>query len=104
MLNAARYFGHQLPEVFAGFSRIDTRFPIDYPTATRPHVFAAGTPVLLLRLLLGLRPNRERYVLETDAPELPSWAGTLKLSGVRAYDRSWEVRIDEGQVRIEQEE
>ena len=101
MLEAAGHFDYQLPEVFAGFSRSETPFPIAYPTATRPQAWAAGTPVLLLRLLLGLEPNRRRHVLESHAPlEIPSWAGAIKLSGVRAYGKSWEVRLDEGRVSV----
>ncbi|HSE81440.1 MAG TPA: glycogen debranching N-terminal domain-containing protein, partial [Gaiellaceae bacterium] len=51
LLNASSYFDHQLPEVFAGFTRTDTPFPIPYPTAARPQAWAAGAPVLLLQLL-----------------------------------------------------
>jgi glycogen debranching enzyme len=103
MLNAAGHFGDQLPEVFAGFSRAATPFPIAYPTAARPQAWAAGTPVLLLQLLLGLRPDPRRQVLVSDAPqELPSWAGTLKLSSVRAFERTWEVRLEDGQVTVEE--
>ena len=102
MFNAAGYFDHQLPEVFAGFSRTETPFPIAYPTAARPQAWAAGAPVLLLQVLLGLRPDHRRHVLETFAPpELPSWAGSLKLSGVRAFDRTWDVQLEGGEVRIE---
>jgi glycogen debranching enzyme len=105
MFNAAGYFDHQLPEVFAGFSRTETPFPIAYPTAARPQAWAAGAPVLLLQILLGLRPDHRRHLLETFAlPELPSWAGSLRLSGVRAFDRTWDVRLDEGQVRVEAQE
>ena len=57
MLAASRHFDHQLPEVFAGLRRSETPFPIAYPTAARPQAWAAGTPVLLLQLLLGLRPE-----------------------------------------------
>jgi glycogen debranching enzyme len=103
MLNAAGYFANQLPEVFAGFSRSATPFPIAYPTAARPQAWAAGTPVLLLQLLLGLRPDPRRQTLVSDAPpELPSWLGTLKLSGVRAFGRSWDVRLDNGQIEVEE--
>jgi glycogen debranching enzyme len=103
MLEAAGHFQHQLPEVFAGFARAETPFPIAYPTASRPQAWAAGTPVLLLQLLLGLRPNRELQVLETHAPEeLPSWAGTLRLSPVRAFGRAWDVRLDDGRVSVEE--
>ncbi len=103
MLNAASYFGHQLPEVFAGFSRTDTPFPIPYPTAARPQAWAAGTPVLLLQVLLGVEPDRRRHVLGTTAPgDIPSWAGDLRLSGVRAFDRTWDVQLDGGRVSVEQ--
>jgi glycogen debranching enzyme len=102
MFNAAGYFDYQLPEVFAGFSRTETPFPIAYPTAARPQAWAAGAPVLLLQVLLGLRPNHRRHVLETFAlPELPTWAGSLRLSGVRAFDRTWDVQLEGGEVRIE---
>jgi glycogen debranching enzyme len=102
MLNAAGHFRWQLPEVFAGFSRAATPFPIAYPTAARPQAWAAGTPVLLLQLLLGLRPDRERKAIESTAPQqLPSWTGSLKLAGVRAFGKTWNVELEEGAVRIE---
>jgi glycogen debranching enzyme len=102
MLTASGHFDHELPEVFAGMPRQETSFPIAYPTAARPQAWAAGTPVLLLQLLLGLQPDRRRQVLETVAPlELPSWAGDVRLTGVRAFDRSWDVRLVDGAVKVE---
>jgi glycogen debranching enzyme len=101
MLTAGRHFDYQLPEVFAGMPRTETRFPIAYPTAARPQAWAAGTPVLLLQLLLGLRPDRRQSTLETVAPkDLPAWAGSLRLSGVRAFDRHWDIRLQEGWVEV----
>ncbi|MDX6514010.1 MAG: hypothetical protein QOE36_3514 [Gaiellaceae bacterium] len=103
MLSAAGYFDYQLPEVFAGMRRSETPFPIAYPTAARPQAWAAGTPVLLLQILLGLEPDRRRHSLETTAPlELPSWAGSIRLSGVRAFDRLWDIRLEGGRVRVEE--
>jgi glycogen debranching enzyme len=103
LLNASSYFDHQLPEVFAGFSRTETPFPIPYPTAARPQAWAAGAPVLLLQLLLGLVPDRRRHVLGTTAPpDIPSWAGSLRLTGVRAFDKAWDVQLQDGRVTIEQ--
>ncbi|MEN3340704.1 MAG: hypothetical protein V7644_108 [Actinomycetota bacterium] len=101
MMDAAGSFGNQLPEVFAGFARRDTPFPIQYPTAARPQAWASGTPVLLLQLLLGLQPDRRRQTLETVAPlALPSWTGTVRLAGVRAFDRPWDVRLQDGGVTV----
>jgi glycogen debranching enzyme len=103
MLEASAYFGHQLPEVFAGLRRSDTPFPIPYPTAARPQAWAAGTPVLLLQLLLGLQPDPRLHTLTTVAPpELPAWTGMVRLTGVRAFDAQWEVRLEEGMVRVQE--
>jgi glycogen debranching enzyme len=103
MLDAAGNFGHQLPEVFSGLSRGESPFPIAYPTAARPQAWAAATPVLLLQLLLGIQPDRRRQVLESVAPlELPSWTGTVRLSGVRAFDRTWDVRLEDAHVVVEE--
>jgi glycogen debranching enzyme len=92
-----------LPEVFAGLRRSETPFPIAYPTAARPQAWAAGTPVLLLQVLLGLQPDRRRHLLESVAPlELPHWAGNVRLTGVRAFERTWDVRLEDGHVRVEE--
>jgi len=104
MLGAASYFGYQLPEVFAGLPRAATPFPIAYPTAARPQAWAAGTPVLLLQVLLGVEADRRRHQLVTRAPEeLPSWAGrSLRLTGIRAFDRAWDVRVEHGRVSVDE--
>ena len=101
MLAAARHFDYQLPEVFAGLRRSETPFPIAYPTAARPQAWAAGTPVLLLQVLLGLQPDVQRHRLESVAPlELPHWVGSIRLSGVRAFETAWDVRVDDGKVQV----
>jgi glycogen debranching enzyme len=103
MLTAAKHFGYQLPEVFSGLPRADTPFPVAYPTAARPQAWAAGTPVLLLQILLGLRPNRARHRLESTAPEeMPSWIGDVRLTGVRCLDRMWDIRLRDGRVTVEE--
>ena len=60
MLAAAGSLGDQLPEVFGGFPRSEAPKPIAYPTATKPQAWAAGAPILLMQVLLGLEPDRTR--------------------------------------------
>jgi glycogen debranching enzyme len=101
MVEASRDFDYELPEVFAGLARAATPFPIAYPTAARPQAWAAGTPVLLLQVLLGLRPDPRRQVLVTeDGLDIPSWAGSLRLTGVRVFDRLWDVMLEHGRVTV----
>ncbi|MGW3805426.1 amylo-alpha-1,6-glucosidase [Micromonospora sp. NPDC005113] len=63
MLAASRYFGGRLPEAFAGYARDLTDYPVEYPTACSPQAWSTGTPLLLLRVMLGLGgaggPGRE---------------------------------------------
>jgi glycogen debranching enzyme len=100
LLEAARFFDWSLPEVFAGYRRGDTPFPIAYPTAARPQAWAAGTPVLLLRLLLGLEPDPVTRELRTTAAAAPEWLEGLELQGVRALGRSWDVAVVDGSVTV----
>ncbi len=101
LLEAARHFDWSLPEVFAGFDRAETPFPIAYPTAARPQAWAAGTPILLLRLLLGLEPNpREGRLGTLDGAEPAPGIGII-LEGVRALGRTWDVTCGAGESRIE---
>ncbi|MBA2460459.1 MAG: amylo-alpha-1,6-glucosidase [Actinobacteria bacterium] len=101
LIEAARWFDWSLPEVFAGYPRGETPFPIAYPTAARPQAWAAGTPVLLLRLVLGLEPDPEARVLRTVCPEpLPDWVGRIRLTGVRAFGRMWDARARDGMIGV----
>ena len=101
LLEAARFFDWSLPEVFAGYKRGETPFPIAYPTAARPQAWAAGTPILLLRLLLGLEPDPAKRELRTTAAGAPEWLEGLELRGVRAFGRSWDVAVADGRVTVE---
>ena len=102
MIEAATFFDYRLPEVFAGFSRGQTQFPVVYPTASSPQAWAAGTPVLLLQILLGLVPDRSARVLRSDASDLPRWADGIVLERVHAFGREWTARVVEGAVTVEE--
>jgi glycogen debranching enzyme len=79
MFEAAGHFDHRLPEVFAGYARSLTEFPVEYPTACSPQAWAAGTPLLLIRVLLGLEPYGHGL---TSIPHVPHVMGSLGVIGV----------------------
>jgi glycogen debranching enzyme len=68
MLEAATYFGGRLPEVFAGYPRVLTHYPVEYPTACSPQAWATGAPLLLLRTLLGLEPIGNQLLVDPGVP------------------------------------
>src|SRR5262249_40318496 len=96
LLGAAAALDYQLPEGFGGSPRGAAPLRIGYPTATKPQGWAAGTPILLLQVLLALEPDRRRELLTTRTDErLPAWAGSLRLSPVQAFGSGWDVRVQD---------
>lgn len=82
---AARHFPlSRLPELFCGFPRDHAlAHPVPYPVACSPQAWAAGTPIMLLRAVLGIEADAPRGVLCVDRPFLPDWAGEVRLEGMR---------------------
>ena len=81
LFEASWFFDARLPEVFSGFDRGNTRYPVQYPTACIPQAWAAASPMLGIRTLLGLEPKGEVLTSAADAI-LPPWMGTLALDGI----------------------
>jgi glycogen debranching enzyme len=69
MLEAATFFRGRLPEAFAGYKRSMTDFPVEYPTACSPEARATGTPLLMLRVMLGLEPVNDSLLVSPAIPE-----------------------------------
>ena len=80
ILDAARFFEGRLPEAFGGYERSLTKYPVQYPTACSPQAWSAGTPLLLLRTMLGLEPLGEHLVVD---PVLPAGIGRVELLDLR---------------------
>jgi glycogen debranching enzyme len=76
ILDAAELFDGRLPEAFGGYERGVTKYPVQYPTACSPQAWSTGTPLLLLRTMLGLEPLGEHLVVD---PALPESIGLLAL-------------------------
>jgi glycogen debranching enzyme len=100
LLDAAPFFEHRLPELFAGYEREGDEPPGVVPTSARPQAWAAGTPVLLLRALLGLEPDPASGTLRVTTDELPAWTNGLALTGVHAFGRRWNVRVENGAADV----
>ncbi|MGS2616935.1 amylo-alpha-1,6-glucosidase [Micromonospora sp. LZ34] len=76
ILDAATYFQGRLPEAFGGYPRELTKFPVEYPTACSPQAWSTGTPMLLLRTMLGLEPHEGHLAVE---PRLPIGMGRIEV-------------------------
>jgi glycogen debranching enzyme len=87
------------PELFAGYSRAEYGFVVDYPVACAPQAWATGALLLSVTTMLGLDvdvPHR-RIGLR---PCLPPKVNHLRLSGVRVGADTLDVEVvrEHGQV------
>jgi glycogen debranching enzyme len=96
LLGASRFFDHRLPEVFAGYAREQTAFPVEYPTASSPQAWASGAPLLVLRVLLGLEPKGEAL---TSAPALPDTVASLSIQHIPGRWGYADVRAERPDAR-----
>ena len=81
IFEASFFFNHRLPEVFAGYERAKTRYPVQYTTACIPQAWAAASPMLGIRTLLGLEP-KGRVLTSVKNAIMPPWMGTLTVDGI----------------------
>ena len=81
LIDAGAAFAGRLPELFCGFDRTEFEQPVPYPTSCSPQAWAAASPVLLLRTLLGLDPDVPRGRV-TVSPQLLAELGEVRLDNV----------------------
>lgn len=111
---AASYFeAGRMPELFAGIERQPNSFPVPYPDANIPQAWAAGSILLLIRTMLGLRANAPQKQL-TVQPLLPEWLPDLDLLNLRVGKATvslhfwregnqtcWKITHLEGELNVE---
>lgn len=87
LLEATAYFrDSRLPELFCGFSREDSAYPVPYPVACTPQAWAAGSLFQLVAAMLGMRPDAAARRLDLTAPTLPPWLPELRFENLRVGD------------------
>ena len=95
LISAMALFDHRLPELFGGHDREPGDTPTPYPTACRPQAWAAGVPLQLATMFLGLDPHVPEGRLDL-APALPAGIDTLEVRGIAFPGGPLSVRIDRG--------
>ena len=93
LISAMTLFDHRLPELFGGHDREPGDTPTPYPTACRPQAWAAGVPLQLATMFLGLEPHVPGGRLQLS-PRLPAGLDTLEVRGIVFPGGELSVRVD----------
>jgi glycogen debranching enzyme len=99
MLDASRFFDHnRLPELFCGYARDRTPFPIDYPVACSPQAWASGSIILMLQTMAGISIADGRLRMEPL-----NHGRKLVLKGVRVGSSAYLLDCDPDYPLISEE-
>jgi glycogen debranching enzyme len=104
LLEATQYFRDaRLPELFCGFDRVSSPYPVPYPVACSPQAWASGATFQLLVAMLGLIPDAASHELELRDPMLPAWLPDVRLENLVVGDAVVDllIRRNEGSTGVE---
>ncbi|MCU1518646.1 MAG: amylo-alpha,6-glucosidase, partial [Pseudarthrobacter sp.] len=99
LLAAAEYSDGRLPELFCGFSREQFDEPVPYPTACSPQAWAATTPIMLIKSLMGYYADVARGGLWMD-PALPESYGDLHITNAPIANGRITIDISGGSATV----
>ena len=87
----------RLPELFAGFSRAEMGIPAAYPTSCSPQAWAAASPIMWLRTILGFEPWATHDQLWVS-PTLPDGITRLAVDGIVVDGNPVRVTAEDGRL------
>jgi glycogen debranching enzyme len=96
---AERFQYRRLPEVFAGLTRDEGSFPVQYLGANVPQAWASGAIFHLVEGVLGLEPDAANKRLRLR-PTLPDWLDEIEVTNLRVGDASVNLRVTQDGVSV----
>jgi glycogen debranching enzyme len=103
LVRSSAAFEGSLPELIAGFDVSDDMggdAPVRFPTACSPQAWAAASPLLLLRALLGFETDVPHRRVHVD-PHVPDEWLPLTLHGIVIGSHRVVVRVGHEHVRVD---
>lgn len=104
LLDATQFFRDaRLPELFCGFDRAASPYPVPYPVACSPQAWASGATFQLVEAMLGLAPDAAHRELQLRNPLLPAWLPDVRLENLVVGDAVVDllVRRSNGSTGVE---
>jgi glycogen debranching enzyme len=81
LMKSVEGFEHyRLPELFCGYSA-DQGMPVPYPVACSPQAWAAGTPLVFMQVILGIKPDAAKKSIKLN-PSLPNGVNELTIDNL----------------------
>lgn len=101
MVDASKHFGYRLPEVFAGYDKNLTKFPVSYPTAASPQAWSASATMQFIKLLLGIDLDYINKKVTLNPAESIRYKHIV-LKGFEVFGKKYNLYIEKGQTNVEE--
>ncbi|GAX89504.1 amylo-alpha-1,6-glucosidase [Effusibacillus lacus] len=102
LITASRHFEYdRLPELFCGYPK-EEGYPIPYPVACSPQAWAAGTPLVFIRVMLGMEPDVPSGIVRLS-PSLPRGIHRMTVRNMRVGGGTLDLLVqqtDDGQTTL----
>jgi glycogen debranching enzyme len=99
LLDALNAFDDRLPELFGGHQRQTNDAPVPYPSACRPQAWAAGVPLALVAIALGIEPSMADGAISLQ-PALPRGVESLRVEGIDFPRGRLSIEVGGGGTRL----
>lgn len=99
MIEASKYFDSSLPELFAGYGKEESPFPVSYPTACDPQAWASGAVLQFLKVLLGIEMHYDRKTISINPLKVLD-DKFLRLEGFEIFGKKYNITADRGTVDL----
>jgi glycogen debranching enzyme len=99
LMDALVLFDDRLPELFGCHDREAADVPVPYPSACRPQAWAAGVPLQLATMFLGLEPDIPNRQIALR-PALPRNLDVLELRDIAFPGGCLSVRVDQSGTEV----
>ena len=100
LLEAASFFPrHRLPELFCGYDRQESSFPVEYPTSSSPQAWASGSIPFILTTMLGLSINALQKKIWIK-PVLPKVIKQLKVESIKVGKSPFNLELAQENSRV----
>ncbi|MFC4769342.1 glycogen debranching N-terminal domain-containing protein [Effusibacillus consociatus] len=92
LIETSKHFEYdRLPELFCGYPK-EEGYPIPYPVACSPQAWAAGTPLVFVKVILGLMPDVPAGIVRLS-PSLPKGINRMVIKNLRVGNGSLDLLI-----------
>lgn len=100
MMAVAKENGWRLPELFSGFQKEPGLGPTAYPHACSPQAWAAATPFMMLRAVLGLEVDAGKHTVRINTDHWREEWGTVKIKSLPVGDKTADIEISSTGVKV----